>query len=346
MSDDKAPRLPSSGESRAGEGENETSEAAAPTLVSPPWSGARGPVTLASPVLMAWRSSSFRAIPAPVPPSAPDSVSSSGSHVVRIASEAHPPGSPAHAGVRQYLLAQLRALGHEPVVQTTTAATRDGTAVAAADPLSVPPPVVEVLPGAAGVSDDLRVSVTSEIGAEMMFFLFGEAGPRLAVFNGTTGDGGGAPAAARALGHSPGGRLPRSRGRPGGQRSRVCGGRAPPASPRACRGRDLRPAARARSRHPHAVGPCDDSDAGEDWRLLRSARDRSAPSSTWTTLRPPSTILPSIIPASGPPRVSGPRLARCGTGDRGIRANSRALVRRRSPGSPGAGRRLRPAQPL
>ena len=94
MSDDKAPRLPSSGESRAGEGENETSEAAAAALASPPWSGARGPVTLASPVLMAWLSSSFRAIPPPVPPSARDSVFSSGRatpHVVRIASEAHPP---------------------------------------------------------------------------------------------------------------------------------------------------------------------------------------------------------------------------------------------------------------
>ena len=94
---------------------------AAPT--PPPWNGARGPVTLALLLIMAWFSSSFRAIPSPVPASAPESVFSSAramSHLVRIAAEAHPPGSPAHADVREYLLAQLRALGHEPSVQTTT----------------------------------------------------------------------------------------------------------------------------------------------------------------------------------------------------------------------------------
>ena len=90
-----------------------------------PWNGARGYVTLGLLMLMAWFSSSFRVIPSPVPATAPDSVFSSGramSHLVRIASEAHPPGSPAHADVREYLLAQLRALGHEPSVQTTTSA--------------------------------------------------------------------------------------------------------------------------------------------------------------------------------------------------------------------------------
>ena len=94
-----------------------------PALGPPPWNGARGPVTLALLLIMAWFSSSFRAIPSPVPASAPESVFSSAramSHLVRIAAEAHPPGSPAHADVREYLLAQLRALGHEPSVQTTT----------------------------------------------------------------------------------------------------------------------------------------------------------------------------------------------------------------------------------
>ena len=100
-----------------------------PALAPPPWNGARGPVTLALLLIMAWFSSSFRAIPSPVPASAPESVFSSAramSHLVRIAAEAHPPGSPAHADVREYLLAQLRALGHEPSVQTTTSAPPGG----------------------------------------------------------------------------------------------------------------------------------------------------------------------------------------------------------------------------
>ncbi len=94
-----------------------------PESTPPPWNGARGPVTLALLLIVAWFSSSFRTIPSPVAANAPDSVFSSGramSHLVRIASEAHPPGSPAHADVREYLLAQLRALGHEPIVQTAT----------------------------------------------------------------------------------------------------------------------------------------------------------------------------------------------------------------------------------
>ena len=97
----------------------EASPAAAPV----PWNGTRGYVTFGLLLVMAWFSSSFRSIPSPVPATAPDSVFSSGramSHLVRIASEAHPPGSPAHADVREYLLAQLRALGHEPSVQTAT----------------------------------------------------------------------------------------------------------------------------------------------------------------------------------------------------------------------------------
>ncbi len=99
----------------------ETSPSSAPA----PWNGTRGYVTLGLLLIVAWISSSFRVIPSPVPATAPDSVFSSGramSHLVRIASEAHPPGSPAHADVREYLLAQLRALGHEPSVQTATSA--------------------------------------------------------------------------------------------------------------------------------------------------------------------------------------------------------------------------------
>ena len=103
-----------------------TPAAAAPeeaTLAPPPWRGMRGIVSLVLLVVAAWFSSSFRTAPAPVPASAPDSVFSSAramTHLVRIASDAHPPGSPAHGRVREYLLEQLRGLGHEATVQTTT----------------------------------------------------------------------------------------------------------------------------------------------------------------------------------------------------------------------------------
>ena len=93
------------------------------TPSAPPWRGLRGPLTLVILLLTAWFSSSYRSMPAPVPVSAPDSAFSSAramTHVVEIASEARPPGSPAHAEVRNYLLAQLQALGHEPEVQTAT----------------------------------------------------------------------------------------------------------------------------------------------------------------------------------------------------------------------------------
>ena len=89
-----------------------------------PWRGVRGPATLLLLLLTAWLSSSYRAIPSPVPASAPDSVFSSAramTHLARIASEARPPGSPNHARAREYLLQQLRALGHQPSVQTATA---------------------------------------------------------------------------------------------------------------------------------------------------------------------------------------------------------------------------------
>ena len=120
-----------------------TTKAAAPAaaapeeaaLTPPPWRGMRGPVSLVLLVVAAWFSSSFRTAPAPVPASAPDSVFSSAramTHLVRIASDAHPPGSPAHGRVREYLLEQLRGLGHEPTVQTTTSFTGGGFAPRAA----------------------------------------------------------------------------------------------------------------------------------------------------------------------------------------------------------------------
>ena len=101
--------------------------AAAPTPAKaptpPPWGGLRGPATLFLLLITAWFSSSYRAIPSPVPANAPDSVFSSAramSHLARIASEARPPGSPNHARTRDYLIDRLGALGHAPSVQTAT----------------------------------------------------------------------------------------------------------------------------------------------------------------------------------------------------------------------------------
>ncbi len=100
-----------------------------------PWRGLRGPATLLVILVAAWLSRSGGMIPDPVPASAPDTVFSSGramAHLHRIAAEAHPPGSPAHAGVRDYLLEELRRLGHEPSVQTATSITGGGASLTAA----------------------------------------------------------------------------------------------------------------------------------------------------------------------------------------------------------------------
>ena len=78
-------------------------------------------------LIVAWLSSSSRAVPAPAPIDAPESAFSSGRamvHLAQIARSAHPTGSPEHARVREYLLRQLRELGHDPIVQTTTAVGR------------------------------------------------------------------------------------------------------------------------------------------------------------------------------------------------------------------------------
>ncbi len=97
------------------------------TATPAPWGGVRGPATLLFLLVTAWLSSSYRAIPAPVPASAPDSVFSSAramTHLARIASEARPPGSPNHARARDYLQEELRALGHQPSVQMATSFSR------------------------------------------------------------------------------------------------------------------------------------------------------------------------------------------------------------------------------
>ena len=78
-------------------------------------------------------------------------------------------------------------------------------ALAAGDPIDVPPPTVSVVADTTVPSGLLRVTVTSEIGAEMMLFRFGEDGPRLAALNGRTLPGGGRPSRVEHWGTADGG---------------------------------------------------------------------------------------------------------------------------------------------
>lgn len=134
MSDPQLPEIPSLAELGISESDIEAIEGASeagredpPREASRPpppipWRGMRGPVTLLILVVAAFLSSSLR-LPAAGPDDLPDSAFSSGramSHVERIASRPRPPGSPGHADALKYILAELRALGLEPAVQTTT----------------------------------------------------------------------------------------------------------------------------------------------------------------------------------------------------------------------------------
>lgn len=83
----------------------------------------RGAVTLLVLLAAAWFSAPARSLPRPAPANAPDTAFSSAramTHLVEIARAAHPPGSPEHDRVRAYILDELRGLGLEPSVQTTT----------------------------------------------------------------------------------------------------------------------------------------------------------------------------------------------------------------------------------
>lgn len=95
----------------------------------------RGPAMLAALLAASWLTSSYRALPFPEPANAPDSVFSSAramAHLVEIARRPHPPGSPAHAQVRGYLLERLRGQGLEPYTRTSTSMIARGSTVRAA----------------------------------------------------------------------------------------------------------------------------------------------------------------------------------------------------------------------
>ncbi len=116
---------------RKGNKEEARAESGRPTAptVRSRW---RGPATLVTLIVLAFLSSSQRTLPRPVAANAPGSEFSSAramSHLVEIARQAHPPGSPEHARVRGYIVERLRDLGLEPEVQTTTSALVGGTLV-------------------------------------------------------------------------------------------------------------------------------------------------------------------------------------------------------------------------
>ncbi|MGW8266389.1 MAG: M28 family peptidase, partial [Longimicrobiales bacterium] len=81
---------------------------------------------------LGWGASFHRRLPDPVPANRSDTLFSSAramSQLVEIARRPHPPGSPEHDRVRDYLIDRLRALGLNPRVQTTTSVVVDsGTA--------------------------------------------------------------------------------------------------------------------------------------------------------------------------------------------------------------------------
>jgi hypothetical protein len=133
----------------AGEKKTEGTKDGLDTPADPtPRSRWRGPLTLASLVVLAFLTSSSRTLPRPVAANAPDTEFSSAramSHLVEIARQAHPPGSPEHARVRTYIMERLRDLGLEPEVQTATATIRRGTVARAATVRNV----VARIPGSA-----------------------------------------------------------------------------------------------------------------------------------------------------------------------------------------------------
>lgn len=95
----------------------------------PPGGGFRGPLTLLVLAVLALVSSQWWALPSTAPANAPDTAFSSAramTQVVELARRPHPPGSPEHERVRGWLVDELRGLGLEPDVQTTTAMLRRG----------------------------------------------------------------------------------------------------------------------------------------------------------------------------------------------------------------------------
>ncbi len=114
-----------------------SAEAPAPAAAARPagtgsW---RGVATLAALALLAFLSSSYRLLPAPAPPDAPDGAFSSAramAHLRQIARAAHPTGSPEHARVRGYIVNRLRDLGLQPAVETSTSMIARGSRVRAA----------------------------------------------------------------------------------------------------------------------------------------------------------------------------------------------------------------------
>jgi len=111
----------STGDGPSGSGPGSPKRAAPPAEA--PRSRWRGPATLALLLAVSFVASSRTGLPRPVPANAADTAFSSAramATLVEIAREAHPPGSPEHSRVREFLMDRLRTLGLDPEVQTTT----------------------------------------------------------------------------------------------------------------------------------------------------------------------------------------------------------------------------------
>ena len=94
--------------------------AAGPGVIRRKW---RGPITFVLLLLVSTFASSRTGLPRPVPANAPDSVFSSAramSTLVDMARRPHPPGSPEHTRVRDFVVSEMRALGMDPEIQTAT----------------------------------------------------------------------------------------------------------------------------------------------------------------------------------------------------------------------------------
>ena len=108
----------------------------------------RGPLTLVALLLISAFASSRTGLPKPVPANGPDSVFSSSramSTLVEMVRRAHPPGSPEHAWVRDFIIGEMTELGMDPEIQTTTSLVQAETRARAATIRNI----VGVIPGTA-----------------------------------------------------------------------------------------------------------------------------------------------------------------------------------------------------
>jgi len=115
-------------QTRAAE-KQEKAAARAAAVAEGPRSRWRGPATVALLFAISWVASSRTGLPRPVPANAPSTEFSSAramSTLVDLARLPHPPGSPEHARVRDFIVERLGDLGIESEIQTATSVIQGG----------------------------------------------------------------------------------------------------------------------------------------------------------------------------------------------------------------------------